>query len=948
MQEFLRAILAGEGHYCITGLKKNDQHPAIQSFFDKLEDTDQAIKTFLAEQRDVYFALATFKDPNSPKPRAQENVARIKSLWVDIDCGEEKARALKGYVDKEAALLALEEFLEKTKLPEPALVDSGGGIHAYWVLDRELTREDWQPLADSLKELCIREGLLIDAGCTADSARILRVPNTYNFKEETPRQVRLLSPPDMAYNVDVLKEILPKVEPKSFNSLQGGKRALSPLTKALMGNQVCYFKNIMMRSAKGNGCQQLVHIYQNQHDPSQVDYNLWRAALSIAEHCEDRDKAIHKLSEKHPDYDPNQTESKASDTRGESKGPYLCTTFAELRPQGCDGCPHLGKIKSPIVLGREIAESKETEVVVKEEKPGGVVSEITYDIPQLPDPYFRGRQGGIYRRAKDEDQVLVYPHDLFVVQRIYDPNEGESAWMRLHLPKDGVKNFTVSMAALSGPDTMRTELAKRGVISLNWKEIQAYITRASSELQVQKQAEVAHHQFGWTKRGSFVVGDTELENGKKRYVPPTSSTSDMVDWFHQKGHIEEWKKAFNAYAENSLETQAFAALTGFGAPLLKVASNHKGVLINLIHKESGSGKTTVLRVINSIWGHPEDPLRSADDTKASLVLRMGVLNNIPLTVDEMTNTKPEEVSNFLYGITQGRGRDRMNSNSNTLRVNTTTWRTVGVATSNSSFHDKLHLLKDLPRGEIFRCVEFHVAPSTAISTKDGITLFDEILMENYGHAWYPYITAIQSQMPTVIELVKKYTNTINDKLNLSPSYRFYSALGAINLAGGKVAQDLGLIDYPLQRLFDWYCGQIKEITETSLSKGQDSEVFISMFILKYMSENTLIVDDACDARTGMVSKQTPRKELFIRMEPDTKRIYIVASRLKEECASNQVTYKDLLKDLELKGFLLGVKPKGMSKGTLIGTPPVNALVLDAEKMGFEIPMDVAPDAVRPD
>jgi hypothetical protein len=121
-----------------------------------------------------------------------------------------------------------------------------------------------------------------------------------------------------------------------------------------------------------------------------------------------------------------------------------------------------------------------------------------------------------------------------------------------------------------------------------------------------------------------------------------------------------------------------------------------------------------------------------------------------------------------------------------------------------------------------------------------------------------------------------------------------------------------------------------------------------MFILKYMSENTLIVDDACDARTGMVSKQTPRKELFIRMEPDTKRIYIVASRLKEECASNQVTYKDLLKDLELKGFLLGVKPKGMSKGTLIGTPPVSALVLDAEKMGFEIPTDIAPDAVRPD
>jgi hypothetical protein len=331
-----------------------------------------------------------------------------------------------------------------------------------------------------------------------------------------------------------------------------------------------------------------------------------------------------------------------------------------------------------------------------------------------------------------------------------------------------------------------------------------------------------------------------------------------------------------------------------------------------------------------------------------MVLRMGVLNNIPLTVDEMTNTKPEEVSNFLYGITQGRGRDRMNSNSNTLRVNTTTWRTVGVATSNSSFHDKLYLLKDLPKGEIFRCVEFHMGLNNIISTKDGVTLFDEILMENYGHAWYPYITAVQSNKAATIDLVKKYFDAITDKLNLSPSYRFYSALGAVNLAGGKIAQDLGLIDYPLQRLFDFYCGQIDEIRETTLSKGQDSEVFISMFILKYMAQNALIIDDACDARTGMVSKQTPRDELSIRMEPDTKRIYIVASKLKDECAKNQVTYKEVIKDLETKGYLIGIKPKGMSKGTLIGTPPVSALVLDAEKMGFEIPTDTSEDALRQD
>ena len=60
MQEFLRAILAGEGQYCIVGLKKGDARPAIQFFTPNLSETQKVIDTFVAERRDVYFALSTF------------------------------------------------------------------------------------------------------------------------------------------------------------------------------------------------------------------------------------------------------------------------------------------------------------------------------------------------------------------------------------------------------------------------------------------------------------------------------------------------------------------------------------------------------------------------------------------------------------------------------------------------------------------------------------------------------------------------------------------------------------------------------------------------------------------------------------------------------------------------------------------------------------------------
>lgn len=932
MQEFLRAILAGEGYYCITGINKQAKHPVVQTFFSSIEETEQAIYKFISERRDVYFALSTFKDPEVAKPRAKENVLWVKSIWIDLDCSPEKAEANKGYVDKEAAIDAFDKFLEETKLPYPALVDSGGGFHAYWPLSKAITKEEWEPLAESLRILCKEKQLWIDAQCTIDAARILRVPDTYNLKEEEPRQVKLLIPPNTFFEYEELAKLLPPPPPSRVD-LGLARKEPSELTRALMGNRATYFKNIMIKTAQGNGCNQLLNIYQNQ---ATIGYDLWRAGLSIAEHCDDAEKAIHKISEKHPEYDPHETEKRAAETRGDNKGPYYCTTFEKFNPGGCDDCFHKGKIKSPIVLGGEIQKSDDTEIIVKQP---GSEQEISYEIPKLPEPYFRGKRGGIYRRAKDEDQVLVYPHDLFVVQRIYDPNEGESAWLRLHLPKDGVKNFTVSMSNLTGGDTFRGELSKRGVLSFakGWAEIQAYVIKAAQELQMSKRADTAHHQFGWSNNGTFVVGDVELEEGNLRYVPPTVTTSDMVEWYHPAGTLDKWKEAYNGYNRPGYEAHAFAALTAFGAPLLKVTTNHKGVLLNLIHRGSGTGKTTVLRVINSVWGHPEDPMRSPDDTKASLVLRMGVLNNIPLTVDEMTNSKPEEISNFLYGITQGRGRDRMNSNSNTLRTNNTSWRTVGVATSNSSFYDKLYLLKDLPQGEVFRCVEYNINPSTGISVKEGTRLFDELLMENYGHAWVPYITAVQQNREKIALKVKKVVDKINDQLSLKPPFRFYAALGAINMVGGQIAKELELHDYNLKEIYQFYMDTISDIRETTTDSNGDAKTFVSRYILKYMAQNALIIDSTADGRSGFQSKQTPRGQLLIRMEPDTKMIYVDAKHFRNECTESQMPYRDMIKDLEYAEVLIKVSKKGMSKGTPLGTPPIEALQLDAVKMGMEIP-----------
>src|SRR5207253_4128616 len=60
----------------------------------------------------------------------------------------------------------------------------------------------------------------------------------------------------------------------------------------------------------------------------------------------------HEWSSGYDGYTPEETQKKLDQWRSKAEGPTTCARFAALNPAGCQGCPHQGKITSPIVLGR--------------------------------------------------------------------------------------------------------------------------------------------------------------------------------------------------------------------------------------------------------------------------------------------------------------------------------------------------------------------------------------------------------------------------------------------------------------------------------------------------------------------------------------------------------------------------------------------------------------------
>src|SRR5262245_21344352 len=103
--------------------------------------TDAAIQ-FAADssQRGLnfFFAPALFHT----EQRKKTNVVGVRTLFLDIDLGSSKP-----YLDQSEAQLALSEFVTSLRLPDPVMVMSGHGIHAYFILATPVGPQEWNELA---------------------------------------------------------------------------------------------------------------------------------------------------------------------------------------------------------------------------------------------------------------------------------------------------------------------------------------------------------------------------------------------------------------------------------------------------------------------------------------------------------------------------------------------------------------------------------------------------------------------------------------------------------------------------------------------------------------------------------------------------------------------------------------------------------------------------------
>ena len=168
-------------------------------------------------------------------------------------------------------------------------------------------------------------------------------------------------------------------------------------------------------------------------------------------------------------------------------------------------------------------------------------------------------------------------------------------------------------------------------------------------------------------------------------------------------------------------------------------------------------------------------------------------------------------------------------------------------------------------------------------------------------------------------------------------------LGAVNIVGGKVAQECGLHDYNLIRLNEFYKDTITDIkTDLNIDK-KDYKDYLAKFLTDNYNDYTLVINSTSDARKGKIVEpplHTPRRATKIRKEPDTGLIYIDTGFLRSSCAQSQTDVGDLVVDLIKSKHIIkkGVR-KGLSKGTPLSSLPTPTIVLDASKLDIDVYKD---------
>jgi len=351
-------------HYPSANVDKNGRRHWKGVAVETVEEALEQIRLIMASSTalgDIYVCMSSQRLAETRNidgrvvraaKRSQQGAVALRAIYLDIDV---KPGA---YQDTRAASQALIAFCRAAGLPAPSLaVKSGsGGLHVYWTFDQDLPPEQWKPIADALAEATRRHGLICDTAVTVDSARLLRVPDTFNFKTNPPSPVTMAISPRSDYSPGNLAALLRATMPRpALVAPHGVDTTLSGMNST-SGASSHTAVPIILATARAN-CGFLEEAFAT--GGKEFNEPLWHLSVLASTFDVGGLETAHLISKGHPGYDPAETvaryERKRMERETKSLGWPSCRAIENAGCRHCATCAARDLTKSPLNLANRVS-----------------------------------------------------------------------------------------------------------------------------------------------------------------------------------------------------------------------------------------------------------------------------------------------------------------------------------------------------------------------------------------------------------------------------------------------------------------------------------------------------------------------------------------------------------------------------------------------------------------
>jgi uncharacterized protein (DUF927 family) len=209
------------------------------------------------------------------------------------------------------------------------------------------------------------------------------------------------------------------------------------------------------------------------------------------------------------------------------------------------------------------------------------------------------------------------------------------------------------------------------------------------------------------------------------------------------GDMAGWRKFWDLLIARGMDTMLTLCLDSFGCALMEFM-DYEGFVWHIGSTESGTGKSLTLSAKAGVWGHPVHYRTGKGTSPVAMQQRAGLLNSMPLLVDEITSKSRADMEwapAFIFDVTEGKGKERMESGANKERVNESTWKLTCTMTSNTHLSDYMSGGRaHASYGELLRMLEWTPNAPLQWDAADKSAL--AAMRDNYGvagEAWVRWL-----------------------------------------------------------------------------------------------------------------------------------------------------------------------------------------------------------------